>query len=157
MKFTNERNDALNFLQEHPLGTLATINSDGLPQLCATYFFTEKDFTCYFVTKNETRKCKNIIANPKSVLFSYAEDELVSVEVVGNAEVVVDAALIADIIGKFGNFVLHRKAGYWIPPISQLDAGQYVVCKLIPTDINFNGYINDLESAALPWRVSFQP
>lgn len=157
MKFSIERNDALNFLQEHPLGTLATTNEKGTPELAAVYFFTEKNFTCYFVTKAHTRKLKNIEIHPDASLLSYDEELLYSVEVSGEATIVRDPLEIAQAIERFQEIASARHAQYWIPPISQLQAGQYIVCKLLPSEVHIYSYATDLQSSDLPQHLSFTP
>lgn len=157
MEFTLERNDALNFLQGNPLGALATLNREGLPDVSAIYFFTEKDFTCYFVTKSDTRKYQNCLKNPNVTLLSFSEKDLISVEINGTVETVVDTLEVARSVERFQDRVSTRKAGYWIPPISQLKAGSYVVCKLIPTVIRFNNFAANIQDPSVPVQVIFKP
>jgi len=158
MAYNIEKTEAWNFLQEHPLGTLATINKTGTPELAAIYFFTENDFSCFFVTKVETRKFKNSLEQPMATLLSFDEDTIASIEIQGQVEIITDTADITRIIQKFQELALLRKRGYWIPPVSQLDAGQYVVCKLVPQHILFNTYVSDSEdSPAVYSQVVIKP
>jgi len=157
MQFSQERNDALNFLQEHPLGSLATINEQGSPELAAVYFYTEKDFSSYFVTKANTRKLANITQHPLTSLLSYDEELLYSVELTGIAELLRDPAAVSQAIEKFQMIAASRHAQYWIPPISQLQAGQYVVCMLKPEAVHVHNYATDLQSSDLPQQLSFKP
>jgi len=156
---TNDLNRqvAWNFLNANQLGTLATINSDGAPDLSAIYFFIDHNFACYFVTKTETRKYKNTQANPQASLLVYNEEDLLSFEIKGRVEVVKDKFLITNSIKNFQTLALTRKVGYWIPPISQLEAGQYAVCCLMPEIVNVNNYTKDPASSALPNQLSFSP
>ena len=157
MEFSQDRNDALNFLQDHPLGTLSTINEVQSPELAAVYFIADKDFSCVFITKVGTRKFKNITTNPSASLLSYSEELLYSVEVAGEVEVLKDTLEIAKAIEAFQEVASARHAQYWIPPVSQLQAGQYAVCKLVPTVVHIHSYATDLDSDALPRQLSFRP
>jgi len=157
MEFSQERNDALNFLQDHPLGTLSTISQTQKPELAAVYFITRKDFSCLFVTKVGTRKFKNITAHPSGSLLSYSEDLLYSVEVAGEVEIIKDTLEVAKAIESFQEVASARHAQYWIPPVSQLQAGQYAVCKLVPAAVHIHSYATDLDSDALPRQLSFKP
>ena len=141
--FTEKRNEALNFLEEHTLGTLATINSRGIPNLATVFFFVDKDFSCYFITKENTRKLENIQEREVSTLLCSSEDDLTSIELMGATEILTDTLSIVKIIERFQELVLNRKAGYWVPPISQLNAGQYVVCKFIPNSARMVVYSNE--------------
>lgn len=156
-EFTSEMSTAWNHLQEHPLGTLATINKMGLPELATVYLFVENDFTCYFVTKTSTRKFQNLLMHADASILSYDENELTSVELAGKVEVITDASTIIPIIEKFQHVVSDRKAGYWIPPISQLDAGQYAVCKLVPTAVQVHIFAKKPNDPLLPKQLSFNP
>jgi general stress protein 26 len=155
-KSSLEKIDAWNFLQDHPIGTLASINTDGSPDLSAVYFFTKSDFSCYFVTKVETRKYQNFLKNPKATLLSFFEEERISVEVQGNVETVHDVVKVAQIIEQFQNLVASRSAEYWIPPIAQISAGEYVVCMLVPTLVHFNDFGKDPVGTA-PQQLTFYP
>ena len=157
MEFSQDRNDALNFLQEHPLGTLSTINEAHVPELAAVYFIAHKDFSCLFVTKVGTRKFKNVAAHPSASLLTYDEELLYSVEVTGEVEILHEALEVAQAIEQFQEVASARHAQYWIPPVSQLQAGQYAVCKLAPKAVHVHSYATDLESDALPRQLSFKP
>lgn len=148
---------AWNFLESHPLGTLATLGSDGQIQMAAIYFFPEKDFSCYFVTKEATRKFINAQERKVATLLSFDEDELLSVEIAGEVTLVSDTISIAAHIEKFQNLASIRKAGYWIPPIAQINAGAYVVCKLTPNMVVLNNFSEDATDKALPKQLSFDP
>ncbi len=136
MEFTIEKNDALNFLEDNPLGTLATIRPDGRADLAVIYFYVKKDFSCCFVTKVLTRKYKNILTAPHATLLVHNEKELTSVEITGSVEVMRDTIAIAQAIEEFNRVVASRRVEeYWAPPISQMSAGQYAVCKLVPDTV----------------------
>lgn len=158
MEFDSTRNDALNFLQSNPLGALATINASNIPDVSAIYFFVEKDFSCYFVTKVETRKFKNSVDKKVATLLSFDEEALVSAEVTGLVEVIAEQSEVSRIIEAFQALASARKAHYWVPPISLLTAGQYVVCKLVASRVTFSNFSSNAdkpESAA--HQVSFNP
>lgn len=156
IKTSLEKIDAWNFLQDHPLGTLASINGDGIPDLSAIYFFTKSDFTCYFVTKVQTRKYQNFLRDPKATLLCVSEVDRISAEVQGNVETVTDVVKVAQIIEEFQSLVASRSAEYWIPPIAQLSAGEYVVCMLVPSVVHFNDFGKDPAGSA-PQQLTFYP
>jgi hypothetical protein len=146
MEFSLERNDALNFLQEHPLGVLTTLSGAMLPESSAVYFAAKPDLSCLFTTKTRTRKFANIENGSPAVLFSFSEDHLASAELRGRVEVVLDTMEIAHAIEAMNGVVSSRKAGYWVPPIAQIEAGEYVVCRLIPEAVRFSRFVQDLTS-----------
>jgi hypothetical protein len=140
MEFSLQRNDAVNFLQEHPVGVLTTLNAAMIPESSAIYFAADARFSCLFTTKTQTRKFSNIQNGSPAVILSFSEGKLASAEVQGTIEVIVDAMEIAHAIEQFNTIVASRKMGYWVPPIAQIEAGEYVVCRLVPKTVRFNQF-----------------
>ncbi len=157
IKLTKERGEVMDFLREYPLGALATVGSMGVPEVTTIYFHAQKDFSIYFVTKKETRKVKNVLRRPQASLLTFDEAKLTSAELIGRVEMVNDALEFAQTIEKFHNIVSKRKAGNFVPPIAQIEAGQYVACKLIPTTIHFKKFAHKLNDKVFPRQVSFSP
>jgi uncharacterized pyridoxamine 5'-phosphate oxidase family protein len=137
MSYQLIRTAAWRFLDEQPHGTLVTLDSEGKPETAAIFFFVREDFSCFFVTKIGTRKYKNLAQNHTGVLFVYSDDELTSIELKGRLEIEHDTKEILASIVQFQTEVQSRSASYWVPPIAQIEAGEYVVCKLIPEVITF--------------------
>lgn len=130
----------VDFLRSHPVGTLGTQSKTGELELSAVYFMINPDLSCYIVTKANTRKCKNILTKPVGTLLCYAEDELVSVEVSGNLEVVLDTIEVVKVLERFQTMVEERGAEYWVPPIAQLRAGSYAIVTLKPSRVLYRHY-----------------
>lgn len=151
-----QKADALIFLESHPLGVLATVGAENTPELSSLYFFCKGDFDLYFVTKTGTRKYRNFLAKQAATLLSYDEEELTSVEVCGEVETVTDLVKAVQIIEMFQGLVLLRKAGYWVPPIAQLEKGDYVVCRLVPNTVRFNKFSSP-ETKEAPELLVFHP
>ncbi len=61
--------DALSFLLQQNVGSLATAGLDGTPSVSPVYFAVLPDFSIYFSTSHHTQKFKNLTLNPK-VAFS---------------------------------------------------------------------------------------
>lgn len=156
MKAKLEQIDAWKFLQDNAAGTLASLNMSGAIELATIYFFAKSDFTCYFVTKVDTRKYKNFLLNPTVTLLSFNEEQRISAEVQGTVETVTDLMKVSQIIEMFQDLVTSKNAEYWIPPIAQISAGEYVVCKLIPTVVHLNDFGNAPIGSA-PQLLTFYP
>ena len=150
------KNSARLFLRNHPLGTLATMGEDGMPQLAAVYFLPEDDFTCFFVTKESTRKYANISRQPIATFLSFDESALVSIELTGSVALVTDLAEVAKAITAFQKLAETRSAGYWVPPVSKVAGSQFVVCKLVPTMVNFNNFSLRSDEQGIPQQMSFK-
>jgi uncharacterized pyridoxamine 5'-phosphate oxidase family protein len=138
--YASDRTGALHFLKDHPIGVLATLGAENVPELSTIYFFIQSDFLCYFVTKTETRKYHNFLAKQKATLLAYDEEKLATVEMSGEVETVTDIVKATEIIESFQDLVLSRKVGYWVPPIAQLERGNYAVCRLVPATVRFHQF-----------------
>jgi len=130
----------VDFLTSHPIGALSTQNKNGKPELTTVYFLVDPDLRCHVVTRVNTRKYKNSLHNQHGALLSYSETELTSVEVSGRLEVVHDTIEVVKVFERFESVVAPRRADYWIPPVSQLKAGLYVIITLIPSKILYRRY-----------------
>jgi hypothetical protein len=154
--YASDKAGTLLFLQDHPIGVLATIGANNIPELSTIYFFIQSDFLCYFVTKTETRKYHNFLAKQTASLLAYDEEKLATAEMVGEVETVTDLVKAAQIIESFQELVLSRKVGYWVPPIAQIERGDYAVCRLVPSNIRFHQFAGP-ESDDKPMLFVFNP
>jgi hypothetical protein len=68
------------------------------------------------------------------------EAELTSVEVPGQVVAVTDPGEVSDIIKKFQERVGSVLDEYWVPPIAQIEAGQYVVCRVVPDGFLYKNF-----------------
>ncbi len=130
----------LSFLQNHSVAVMASLNADRVPEVVAIYFYVDTDFALYFVTKLKTRKIKNIMRNSSVTLLIYDVSDMTSSEIRGKAEIVNDTVDFAQIIEKFENVFKLQKTLNGLPPISQIEAGDYVACKVIPHHIYFRRF-----------------
>lgn len=151
------RAQAHKFLESHPVGTLSTISILDIPEVSTIYFFTDSDFTLYFLTKILTRKMRNLSIRPVGTIVSFDESELTSVEITGKVDVVHDTITRARIIDTFHRVITERKMHYWIPPIAQLEAGAYALCKLTPTMVHYRKFTLEKEPSSPPTQISFNP
>lgn len=142
------------FLENNNLGTLATLSENSEINLATLFFMAGEDYSLYFVTKTATRKFNNIINNPKSTILIVDGEELVSVESVGRTEVITDSNVVIDVITKFQSVVLDTRIGYWIPPVSQLDGGQFAVCRHTPSNIEYRRFLGGDNALQSPHSIS---
>jgi uncharacterized pyridoxamine 5'-phosphate oxidase family protein len=157
MQFIEERNEALNFLQDNPLGVLSTINGSHFPEMAPIYFFVESDFSCSFLTKTNTRKFRNLSENEKAALLTFSEETLTTVEVQGRLSTEHDPLRIAQILEAFAALALSRKGAYWVPPVSQIENGAFAVCTLKAEGVLYTSYATELADPGVPRQLSFRP
>lgn len=126
------KKETLNFLRQEPLGTIATTDKRGVVKLSAVYFFVNNDFSFHFVTKTNTKKYKHLISGSKITLLACSEARLMSVEITGRPRVVHDSLEIVKVIEKFHTLAENQPVKYWMPPIAQISAGNYIVIETTP-------------------------
>lgn len=116
----------LSYIDLNPVATLGTINDDGTPHGSVVYVCTDDHHgVVYFLTKTETQKYKNLNARPIVSLTIVNPDENSTVQASGTAAEIQDPQTIDTVMNKLTR--LHVSAVDWLPPISKLRAGPYVL------------------------------
>lgn len=131
---------AADFLSEHELGVLSTLNQIGEPNGVAVYYaFHSKLQTLNILTKNHTKKFKNIIANHSVAFTVYDEDTLQTAQLQAYAELEPDADIRQQVYAHISR--QHKKgAKEFLPPVTSIKKGSFTVLRLTPTSIEFNDY-----------------
>jgi general stress protein 26 len=124
----------LDFLKEHPVGTLSTVDPNGEPHAVVIYYFTDDDFNITFTTKRETRKFDNLSHYNHAMLLAYESTSQTTVQVTGVVEEIVDKQ---ESESAFRSMVSASMAtsDAGLPPFTKLYAGQYVAMRLKPLQI----------------------
>jgi general stress protein 26 len=153
MEQEKERELAYGFFRQHPLMTVSTVSSDGVPQNAAVYVYMDKGMNCYFATRANTRKAANIQANSVATLCAYNENLLMFGEVSGTATLLEDKEEVAALLPKLQKILESRKSTYYIPPVAQLEGDGYVFFKVTPKTVTFANY--ELSSSENPEPTLF--
>ncbi len=130
----------LSFLQSHPLGILATASSDAVPHAAAIYFIVEPDFSLRFITKQQTSKHHNLQENSNVAVAFYDAASQVTVQMTGKAEEIVDITELESVFGKIVEISAATSDGHR-PPISKLDAGNYVAYRIHPGTVRLAEFV----------------
>lgn len=155
MRKEEEKKTTFEFVSTHPLATLATIGADASPQLSAVYAIIGPGLTSTFVTKTATRKYENLQRDPRATLLFTNEEALTSVEMVGAVTVLNDTLDVAKGIERFQDMATARKNFYWVPPIAQIKAGNYVVCRFTPSTVHYCTFARSVRDGSRPHTFSF--
>jgi len=114
------------YISAHPIATIGTVDSKGDPRGAAVYICPDDQrHIIYFLTKNETDKYKNLIAHETVSVTVVNPAGNSTLQATGKAFTVRDAHAL-DLITK-RMVDANPEVSEWIPPISRLEAGQYVV------------------------------
>jgi uncharacterized pyridoxamine 5'-phosphate oxidase family protein len=134
------KNSIFSWLQKHPVATVATLSKNTKPELAVVYTYVDKDFNCYFITKESTRKYKNL-RRDKAITVAWFNDlDLTMCEMTGDAFVVEDAKEVSEIIVQLEELMVNQRAEYWTPPVGQLAGSQYAVFKIKYHRVSFFDY-----------------
>lgn len=127
------------FLLNHDVAVISTINSNGYPNGAVVNYVLGDENYFYVLTKDKTGKAVNIAKNPKVAITIYDVGGRSTVQCEGVAELITQPNVIKDLSSilikpkDYGNKVA------W-PPISLLIAGNYVVIKVKPIGLKFIDY-----------------
>lgn len=121
------------------IAVLSTINSENAPHASVVHFVTDKDDNYYVLTKKETNKIKNIQHDNRVALAIHDEHSLKVTIVHGVAELNKNKAIFQEVYEHIMQ-IRHYKEGAKLPPIAKINAGEYVVLKIIPKDTILSDY-----------------
>jgi pyridoxamine 5'-phosphate oxidase len=82
----------LDYLLGQSLMVLATASPDGKPYATTMLFTVDDDFNFYFISREETRKARNLEDNPRASL-SIGFSEPMNVQAEGKVELIEDEKL----------------------------------------------------------------
>ncbi len=130
---------ARQYIDQHPLGVLATADSHGLPQAAAIYLVADDDLNLYFVTKEETLKYRNLVANPHVAVVIYDAPNQSTIQATGTAKEIHDIDQFMDIFNQVLS-INQRTTQSDRPPVSKLFAGDYRLFCITPTSLRLADY-----------------
>lgn len=136
------KQQAYEFLTNINIAVLATV-SDDKPLASTMYFVVEPDLSIYFITENQTQKFQHIQKNPNVSIVVTNRESVQTMQIMGLAEVVTDAAKKTKIIQQTSEANAKKNWLHWPPPISKVEAGSMVVIKVTPTWMRYADYLQD--------------
>lgn len=132
--------EAAAFLSCHELGVLSTLDRNGDISGAAVYYvFNSELQTLNIVTKNHTKKFKNIIANHSVAFTIYDESTLQTAQLQLYAELEPDAVIRQQVYNHITR--QHQKGSKkFSAPVTALKEGSFTVIRLTPKAIDFNDF-----------------
>lgn len=114
------------YINDNPIATLGTVSEDGAPRGAAVYVYADQEkHVVYFLTKNKTQKYIDILANDQVSLTIVNPKKNSTVQAIGKAFTVHDSQALDAVTRQMVR--ANPLASEWMPPVSKLEAGQYVV------------------------------
>jgi general stress protein 26 len=114
------------YIYDNPIATLGTVGDDGTPHGAIVYVCPDDEkHVIYFLTKNETKKYKDIQTNDLVSLTIVNPKQNSTLQAAGKAFTVHDSQALDAVTKRM--IRANPFAAQWLPPVSKLEAGQYVV------------------------------
>ncbi len=128
------------FLENHRLGTLCTVSRDGGPDGAAVYYFIDKGFNIFFITKTNTEKYKEIRQNPDVVLVVVDENTKDIAKIRGKASALTDQKVITGLFEKLADKLNTGETFDTVLPILKREGGNISAIKITCKSIRMSRY-----------------
>lgn len=126
------------FLEQHELATLSTLDRSGNVHGASVYYTYTGGFI-YVLTKELTNKARNILVHSQVALTVTDEQALKTLELEGLAEVETDLLARQQAFNKITKERVYQD-GRKLPPVTNLEAGSFVVIRIAPKLAELNDY-----------------
>lgn len=126
--------DIHDFLKNHKVGVLSTVDPNGDPHGAAIYFTVNENLEARFVTKTRTKKADNLRHNNHAMLVVYEAQSQSTAQILGEVEEITDETEMNDVFAEIVDASL-KTSNTAVPPISKLVRGEYVIYRLVPKQV----------------------
>lgn len=131
--------EGLEFVKDHDLAVLSTVDRTGIVNGAVVYYFVEQDNSIYILTRSESAKARGLLAHGQVALTIHEPGTLKTAQLQGSAEVVTDQATR----NKIFDWVIKPRpyqGKMELPPVTKLKDGGYMVVRIVPTNIHYTDY-----------------
>lgn len=137
--FQKTSDEGLDFLKNHDLAVLSTIDRTGNVHGAVVYYLVDQNNFVYVLTKSETGKGRNVYAHSQVALTVHEVGTMQTVQLQGIAEVETNQQTKD---GVFSQIVKPRqyRGEVQLPPVTKLHEGAFMVIRISPTLISFHDY-----------------
>jgi len=137
--FQSSSKDALNFLKEHDLATLSTVDRTGNVHGAIVYYLVDQENHIYILTKADSGKGRNVYAHSQVALTIHEAGTTKTVQLEGMAEIETDQTIKNNIFAQMIKLRPYRD-GAQLPPVTKLHEGAYMVIRITPLDMKYHDY-----------------
>lgn len=132
--------EALEFMRKHEVGTLSTIERTGMLSGAAVYYVVLDGYP-YFITKETTKKVRNILGNQHVALTVFDAQSLETVQLAGFAELVTDDTKRMQVITAVLHTRTYNDGSHLAPVIRMGSEEQALVYRVVVTNFNYTNFI----------------
>jgi general stress protein 26 len=139
MSEASDANKIIEYMKEHPVAVLSTVDGHGNPHGAVVYMYAASVLNFYFVTKAETQKFRDLVKH-RHVSVTIADDENnSSIQANGTAHVVEETEVIQMVMAHMAK--VYARSSDWLAPITKIRAGEYQVVNIKPSHIRLSEYM----------------
>lgn len=138
-KFESSDDEATNFMKNHDLAVLSTVDRTGNVSGAVVYYMMDEDNFIYILTRSGTSKGRNVYAHSQVALTVHEVGTQQTAQLQGIAEVETDHQIKNDV---FSIMVKPRKYTdqTQLPPVTKLKDGTFTVIRITPMNISYHDY-----------------
>lgn len=140
------------FLSRRKSGVLATVSPNHTPHAAAIYYSISPKFEISFITKQDTKKAHNITKNNRVILVVCDDAAQIMAQVIGKASDITHTPEAEDVFASAIK-AAHDTSLSGVPPISKLNAGDYVAYKITPSIVRMADFSRALAGSD-PFEVA---
>lgn len=133
-----QRSDAVAFLKQHVLASLATISPEGTPRVRTVYYDCDDSLSLYFLTLENTRKVSDIRANPHAAFVVTDSEESQTLQMEGMFEEITETAAFGPALSKLSSFLYPE--GKAAAPVTHMDPAKPRMFKFVPNWVRFGDF-----------------
>lgn len=115
-------------VMDQDLGVVSTMGGYGQPQAASLYFIFDSALNIYFITRESSRKYKNIKRNPRVAFVVSSENPPQTVQLEGEAQEVTDPHEMTEYFTKLVTMASEKNV---MPPVSQIEDGRMIFMKIV--------------------------
>lgn len=138
-KYSDRKQRIHDFLSQTAIGVLSTVNPDGEPHGVVIYFNINADFGITFLTRSGTRKYDNLKHHNHLMLTVFDVVTQTTAQITGRAVEITDSYEINQVAASMLAISL-KISEPGLPPITKLEAGDYVAFTIQPVQIRMAVY-----------------
>ncbi len=131
--------EARNFLGMHEVGVLSTADRTGTIQGVTIYYVLGTDDKFYMMTKSDTAKAHNMLANHQVALTVFDAEEMKTAQIQGYAEIEADVTTKKAIFARLTKWRDYDGDEH-LPPVAELDAGGFISFRITPLSVKYRDY-----------------
>ncbi len=112
------------------VGVVSTVSSEGMPESAVVYFSSDENLNMYFTTRSDSRKYKNITANPHVAFVIYSENPPETIQIEGIASAITDPYEQTVLFSSLVDLATKDDS---VPPVDQISESEIMFIKISTT------------------------